>query len=222
MCATRTKGTNTNKGDTRTKGTQLIIAIISCVLAPRKPVERRKRLELGNLSLEPCGYPIPPGKAGPAARSESCVAVGRPTLRSVDSQVQGRVIEPRNLKTRGAFVVDISGGRVRRCYTWSRRTRLVLPGSKSTGNGHQGSPGTWEAPTSPSQFRIGRPDTKLPGPRWDAPDRGERITGETMVSAREGNEADRDGRRGFGASHSTDEPGERSRWTPGREGDAGS
>ena len=26
---------------------------------------------------------IPPGKAGPAARSESCVAVGRPTLRSV-------------------------------------------------------------------------------------------------------------------------------------------
>src|SRR5271157_4518060 len=30
---------------------------------------------------------IPPGKAGPAARSESCVAVGRPTLRSVDSRV---------------------------------------------------------------------------------------------------------------------------------------
>src|SRR5271157_4957375 len=56
---------------------------------------------------------IPPGKAGPAARSESCVAVGRPTLRSVDSQVKGRVIEPRKLKTRGAFVLDISGGRVR-------------------------------------------------------------------------------------------------------------
>src|SRR5271157_5184180 len=28
---------------------------------------------------------IPPGKAGPAARSESCVVVGRPILRSVDS-----------------------------------------------------------------------------------------------------------------------------------------
>jgi hypothetical protein len=25
------------------------------VLAPRKPVERRKSLELGNLSSEPCG-----------------------------------------------------------------------------------------------------------------------------------------------------------------------
>jgi len=56
---------------------------------------------------------IPPGKAGPAARSESCVVVGRPTLRSVDSQVKGRVIEPRKLKTRGAFVLDVSGGRVR-------------------------------------------------------------------------------------------------------------
>src|SRR4029077_10654904 len=69
---------------------------------------------LKNLSLGPCGYPIPPGRAGPAASSESCVAVGRTTLRSVDSQVKGRVIEPRKLKTRGAFVVDIGGGRVRR------------------------------------------------------------------------------------------------------------
>ena len=32
---------------------------------------------------------IPPGKAGPAARSESCVVVGRPILRSVDSEVTG-------------------------------------------------------------------------------------------------------------------------------------
>src|SRR5271157_5296521 len=56
---------------------------------------------------------IPPGKAGPAARSESCVAVGRPTLRSVDSQVKGGVIEPRKYKTPGAFVVDTGGGRVR-------------------------------------------------------------------------------------------------------------
>ena len=41
---------------------------------------------------------IPPGKAGPAARSESCVVVGRPILRSVDSEVKGRVIEPRKYK----------------------------------------------------------------------------------------------------------------------------
>ena len=116
--------------------------------------------------------PIPPGRAGPAARSESCVVVGRPTLRSVDSEVKGRVIEPRKLKMRGAFVVDIGGGRVRRCCTWSHRTRLVLPGSESTDDDHQGSPGTWEAPTSPSKYpdretghQTPRPPVGRPRPR---------------------------------------------------------
>src|SRR5271157_3793785 len=56
---------------------------------------------------------IPPGKAGPAARSESCVVVGRPILRSVDSEVKGCVIEPRKYKPLGAFVLDTGGGRVR-------------------------------------------------------------------------------------------------------------
>ena len=56
---------------------------------------------------------IPPGRAGPAARSESCVVVGRPILRSVDSEVKGRVIEPRKYKPLGAFVLDTGGGRVR-------------------------------------------------------------------------------------------------------------
>ena len=41
------------------------------------------------------------------------MVVGRPILRSVDSQVKGRVIEPRKYKTPGAFVVDTGGGRVR-------------------------------------------------------------------------------------------------------------
>jgi hypothetical protein len=35
--------------------------------------------------------------------------VGRLALRSVDSQVKGRVIEPRKLKTSGVLVVDIGG-----------------------------------------------------------------------------------------------------------------
>ena len=38
--------------------------------------------------------------------------MGQPILRSVDSQVKGRVIEPRKYQTRGAFVVDTGGGRV--------------------------------------------------------------------------------------------------------------
>src|SRR5271166_1341217 len=57
---------------------------------------------------------IPPGKAGPAARSESCVVVGRPILRSVDSEVKGRVIEPRKYNPLGAFVLDTSRRGARR------------------------------------------------------------------------------------------------------------
>jgi hypothetical protein len=39
--------------------------------------------------------------------------VRRLTLRSVDSEVKGRVIEPRNYKPWGAFVLDTGEGRVR-------------------------------------------------------------------------------------------------------------
>jgi hypothetical protein len=41
------------------------------------------------------------------------VAMGRPILRSVDSEVKGRAIEPRKYKPLGAFVLDTGGGRVR-------------------------------------------------------------------------------------------------------------
>ena len=73
------------------------------------------------------------------------MAVGRPTLRSVDSQVKGRVIEPRKCKTLGALVVDICGGRVRQL-THGPLSCLILPGSKNTGYDHQGFQGTWETP----------------------------------------------------------------------------
>ena len=67
---------------------------------------------------------------------------GRLPLRSVDSQIKGRVIEPRKCQTSGAFVLDISGGRVVRADHRTQSTRTILPGSESTGNDHEGSPGT--------------------------------------------------------------------------------
>jgi hypothetical protein len=146
---------------------------------------------------------------------------GQLPLRSVDSQVKGRVIEPRKHQTSGAFVVRICGGRAGRVNPWSRTARSVLPGSESTGNDHQGSPGTWETPLSPPRFPAREPEDQLPG----APGRassvdGSKVTTHTVVSPSEGNEARREGRWGVGASHTIGEAGEPFRGTPWRKGDA--
>ena len=140
--------------------------------------------------------------------------VGRPTLRSVDSEIKGRVIEPRKLKTPGAFVVDISGGRVRCCYTWTRRTRLILPGSKNRDNDHQGFPGTWETRSSPPTFSGSGPGIPTPrSPRPSVPAAGSK-QGARVVSPGD-NEARREGRTGVGASHISVEAGERALPDPG-------
>ena len=48
---------------------------------------------------------------------------------------------------------------------------------------------------SPSKFRMGDRNRQLPGPRWDAHDRGEQTTGETVVSPSEANKrGERDGK----------------------------
>ena len=76
-------------------------------------------------------------------------------------------------------------------------------------------------PERPRRFHRqsgwGDRNRQLPGPRWDAHDRGEQTTGDTVVSAREEIRTGRDGRRGVGASHSIVEAGEASRGTPWRE-----
>ena len=59
--------------------------------------ERRKRCnQLRNLSMRPGRSAILPGKVWSTAGSESCVGLGSPALRSVDSEPRSRVIEPRN------------------------------------------------------------------------------------------------------------------------------
>jgi hypothetical protein len=59
---------------------------------------------------DPAGNHSRPDKAGQPPGSESCVAVGQPTLRSVDSEWTGRVIEPRNYGIAGADAVNLAEG----------------------------------------------------------------------------------------------------------------
>jgi hypothetical protein len=117
--------------------------------------------------------------------------------------------------------VRICGGRADRANPWSQRARSVLPGSESTGDDHQGSPGTWETQPSPPQFPAREPEYQLPGaPGRASSAEGSKPTTHTVVSPSEGNEARRNGRLGVGASHTIDEAGEPPRGTPWRKGDA--
>lgn len=68
----------------------------------------------------------------------------------------------------------------------------------------------------------GHRDNKAQAPGEGCPAAwGAKETGQEAVALSEGNEARGEGRRGVGASRSTVEPGEPTRGTPGREGDAG-
>ena len=88
----------------------------------------------------------PARQSRPAAGSESCVVVGRPALRSVDSECAGRVIEPRNGVSAGADVVKKTEGSIGAPQmAWRVRSRR----GRRAGHVHKGSPGTWEALPSP-------------------------------------------------------------------------
>ena len=114
----------------------------------------------------------PSGKGWPPAGSESCVACGRPVLRSVDSECLGRVIEPRNDIFVGADVfktAESSTGRAVIGLVFS-----VPPGSKSRACTHQGSPGTREVSFSPVGVAARAPLKKwsgLAGKHRDLPER---------------------------------------------------
>ena len=69
------------------------------------------------------------------------MAGGRPPLRSVDSQIKRRVIEPRNFLVVSPRPGQSRGPR-RAVRTWSHRDYSVTPGSESRANGHRGIP--WE------------------------------------------------------------------------------
>jgi hypothetical protein len=71
--------------------------------------ERRKRLELGNLSLEPCGLTNPTRQSLASTRNRVLRGGRRLSLRSVDSECLGRAIEPRKIIARAVVLVSHGG-----------------------------------------------------------------------------------------------------------------
>jgi len=158
----------------------------------------------------------PPGRAGPAARSESCVVLGQPILRSVDSELKGRVIEPRKYKPLGAFVMDTGGGRVGQLTDGP----LSLPDPAGVEE-------HWRMIKRVPR-ELGRPchlhrdcrlELRLTNSRmihsFLAPSWWGRTGGKTVVSPSEAHEARRDGWQGVAAPHRSSEAGERP-FGPGR------
>jgi hypothetical protein len=143
--------------------------------------------------LEPCGYSIPPGRAWPAPRSESCVLVGKPTGRSVDSKCRSRAIEPRNYLSLGAFVVACTGAMSAHREGLMRRSCR----GRRTGQRHIGFPRNLGDPERFHATISGGGDRMMhPWPAvWRLGPTGAKRQTQRMVSPREGNEAKRKRRR---------------------------
>ena len=110
---------------------------------------------------------------------------GRPSLRSVDSEVKRRAIEPRNHSSWRAFVVDISGGRVESVDPWSQSADSISPGSENMANDQWVSRELGRPWCLHRTFRMGDRNRQLPGPRRRVCGRGERTSDAAMVSRRE-------------------------------------
>jgi len=144
---------------------------------------------------------------------------GQPPLRSVDSSIKRCAIEPRNF-----LVASLRPGQMRgprqATYSWPTQPAWSHRGRR-----------TWRMITRVPR-ELGRPcrlhrrcrlghrltNSRLIHSRvlgsWG------RIKDDKKISQNEGNEVQRNGRQGVAAPHSTGEPGEPSRGTPGREGGA--
>ena len=87
---------------------------------------------------------------------------GRPSLRSVDSEIKRCVIEPRNIPyRREPSSLSDAGAEPGISYTWTHRRAWSHRGRRNRANDHQGSPGTWETLPSPSSMPAGDPAYQL-------------------------------------------------------------
>ena len=177
--------------------------------------ERRKRLELRNLSSEPCGLTNPARQSLASSRKRVLRGEGRPSLRSVDSQCPGRAIEPRKIIA-GVLALVSRGDRVD-TPQWPGVSGPA--GVEEQGQGTRGFPGNLGAPsvsTDISGSGTGTPTPRAHGPasgRWEQTGRKGGIAKRRQRSAARG-------RTGVGAPHSTVEAGEPFRGTRWREGGA--
>ena len=105
------------------------------------------------------GVANPSGKSLASSRSESCVVLGQPTLRSVDSECRSRVIEPRKFPSPKPSHWFPAGA------TPTHRKGLMRRfgrGRRARAKAQEGSPETWESLSFPqSMSRMEPPGDQL-------------------------------------------------------------
>ena len=155
-----------------------------------------------------------------SSRKRVLRGAGRPSPRSVDSEIKRCVIEPRNYHRREPSSWTLAGAEPGISYTWTHRRAWSHRGRRNMANDHTGFSGTWETLPSPSCLPAGAPAYQLQVDPQLCPELVETSRGRPMVSPSEGNEARRDGRQGVAVPHSSVEAGERPSRTPWSEGGA--
>ena len=173
---------------------------------------KEEELETPNLSSEPCGSTTNPARQSLASsRKQVLRGEERSSLRSVDSQSQGRAIEPRN-RPCGSLRLGHNGGRAGGS-RWP--DPLGAAGVEERGQGTRGVPWNLRDPVVSILQSGSGTGSRTPWPPAARPDRWERTATHGRVSPSEGNRARRDGRPGSRSTSSyrrgggTDHPGPR-------------
>ena len=137
---------------------------------------------------------LPPGRPDQPPEASLASSVER-LARSVDSELQSLVIEPRKFIDWWSLRVSNSGDHAcalkeSHCGDWSGAN--VRPGSESMAEQHQGLPGRWESLTFPWDISTGTGDTGLPTsllPAWILTRAAAKPSGSTKVPPCEGDRA---------------------------------
>ena len=93
-----------------------------------------------------------------SSRKRVLRGAGRPSPRSVDSEIKRCAIEPRNYHRREPSFWTHAGAEPGISYTWTHRRAWSHRGRRNMADDRTGFTGTWETLPSPSQCR---PETRL-------------------------------------------------------------
>ncbi len=115
--------------------------------------ERRIISQCETFQRNPAGNQSRPAERA-SSRKRVLRGAGRPSPRSVDSEIKRCVIEPRNYHRREPSSWTLAGAEPGISYTWTHRRAWSHRGRRNMADDRTGFTGTWETLPSPSHCRL--------------------------------------------------------------------